>query len=468
MRHITPLYFMLLIFFSISTSAFAQTGNEKYEKGIIFLKNGDTLEVSIKPEHPERYSKQISVWNDQTMGAKRYTPRELDGFSFQGITYISQKDAEGKQVFMAEIVKGEVSLYEYMYKETTGKKEVVTEYYIKRKNERLVLVPTSKSKFRNEMSYYFADNYNLSQSIDDKMYQYDDIETIVEYYNEEFEAAKRKELAEDPKENDGQKDGEKPSDNGNIPAEEEELITNPTDDYPILRDNTPQKQKKTIGVEVSSMLTYSLYSYPNTLNTLYRVKSGGVGFEVGLGFRASLSKGLTFRTGINIKDKAFKFESNTLQVVDGGGNVVTLQVKEQGRNYYPGIYFNIGQEWKYFMIGGGFNLSFFSGYRGKYSYSGGGFDFSEPNAKTSFMVHELNRPDGSDGHFNMQFDINLTAGARFAIGKQLTLKPVVQYSIPMVSLYNSGILVSGSTGNVELNVSGYAIKIGLIADFGNW
>lgn len=452
----------------------AQIGNEKYEPGTIYLTSGDTLEVTIKPDRAERLSRQISVWDNQIMGAKRYLPKDLTGFYFQNETYLVKKDSEGKKHFMVLQTKGDVSLLAHTYKEDKGKEEVVTDYYLEKKGTGFYKVPSNKNKFRTEMSYYFADDLSLAQKIDDKMYQFGDIEAVVEEYNEN-KAAKSKPLANNPDNPSTQPDPQNPDNNQSQepvnPNTDTPPISNPADDqeiYPILRDNLPKGGNSTIGVEAMGLLTYNIFAYPNSLNSLFRVKSGGVGFEFGVGFRATLKRGLTFRTGINIKDKAFKFESNSLQIVDNNGNVTVLNLKESGRTYYPGIYFNIGQEWKYFMIGGGFNMSFYSMYRGKYEISGGGIQASETKAKQSFMVHDLNRPDGADGNFNMQLDVNVTAGARFKIGEKLTLKPFVQYSIPMFSLYNTGIMVQGSTGNVELNVHGYAIKVGLIADFGNW
>ena len=75
---------------------------------------------------------------------------------------------------------------------------------------------------------------------------------------------------------------------------------------------------------------------------------------------------------------------------------------------------------------------------------------------------------GSENNFNMQFDINLTVGGRFAVGDKLTLKPVLMYSIPMVPLFNSGVNINNGLSNVELNVNAYTLKLGLIVDFGNW
>lgn len=458
----------------LPTTLFAQVGNEKYEKGTIYLVSGDTLEVTIKPDKAERLSKQISVWDSQNMGAKRYLPKDLDGFFFQNETYKSKKDAEGKRQFMVELVKGEVSLYSHTYKEEKGKEEVVTVYYLDKKGTGFTKVPSNKNKFRTEMSYYFADDMKLAQKIDDKMYQYNDIEMVVDEYNET--KTPKKTVADEPKKEDPKVENNEPNQPDNNQPEKPTQNVQPDNDedpfnasdYTLLKDNSPKGLSKSVGIEALALVSYSMASYPNTLNSMFNVKSGGVGFEVGIGFRATVSRGLTFRTGINMKDKTFKFQSSSLQVQDQNGNITVLTVNEKGRTYYPGVYFNIGQEWKYFMIGGGFNMSFYSMYKGKYDYKGGPYDFSENNAKGSFMVHNMNKPDKSEGNFNMQFDVNLTAGARFAIGDRVTLKPIIQYAIPLISLYNSGIMVQGSTGNVELNVNIYTIKAGLIVDFGNW
>lgn len=452
------LYTGLLIFPSVVA---AQTTKDDFVKGKVFLASGDTLDVLLKSDREDRLSKQVSVWDEQNLAPRRYLPKDLDGFIVEGDEYSAKKNAEGKKVFMKIAERGPVTLYGHTYRESKGKKEIVTDYYLEKKGTGFKLVPESKGKFRTEMSYYFADDYEIAQKIDDKVYQFGDIETVVADYNERRNPPKQP-VADN---NTAPKDTSRIS--PVLPDNNRRLEEDA--DRPVLRANIPERPRKSIGVEAMAMATYTLISYPNTLNQLYRTSSGGAGFEVGVGFRATVARGLTFRTGINIRDKAFRFTANNLQLVDGQGNVTTATISEKGRTYYPGIYFNIGQEWKYFMVGGGFNASFYSGYRGKYTYTtGSGFSGGDDKAKGSLMVHDINKPDGSENNFNMQFDINLTIGGRFAVGDKLTLKPVLMYSIPMVPLFNSGVTVNNGLSAVELNIHAYSLKLGLIADFGNW
>ncbi|MGQ3012907.1 MAG: hypothetical protein ACT6QS_04340 [Flavobacteriales bacterium] len=455
------LYTGLLLLPSVAA---AQATKDDFVKGKIYLVSGDTLDVLIKPDREERVSKQISVWDEQNLAPRRYLPKDLNGFVLENEEYTAKKDFEGKKVFMKIVEKGPVTLYGHTYREDKGKKEIVTDYYLEKKGSGFKQVPEAKGKFRTDMSYYFADDFEIAQKIDDKVYQFGDIETVVSDYNERRKPSQ-------PIANNNNNNNNTPRDTAGtrpvIRDNNPQLIDDT--DKPILRSNVPERPRKTIGVEAMAMATYTLISYPNTLSQVYRTTSGGAGFEFGVGFRATVARGLTFRTGINIRDKAFKFTANTLQLVDGQGNVTTATINETGRTYYPGIYFNIGQEWKYFMVGGGFTSSFYSGYRGKYNFTtSSGFSGSEDKTKGSLMVHDINKPDGSENNFNMQFDINLTIGGRFAVGDKLTLKPVLMYSIPMVPLFNSGVTVNNGLSNVELNVHAYSLKLGLIVDFGNW
>ena len=416
----------------------------------------------IKPDRDDRLARQVQVWDEQNLAPRRYQPKDLNGFVLENEEFAAKKEADGRKVFMKVLEKGPVTLYGYTYREDKGKKEIVTDYYLEKKGTGFKLVPSAKGKFRTEMSYYFADDFELAQKIDDKAYVHSDMEMVVSEYNERRQPSK-------PVANNNNNNVTPRDSSGTTPVIRNDPPQVDDTDRPILRANVPERPRKTIGVEAMALATYTLISYPNTLNQLYRTSSGGAGFEVGLGFRATVARGLTFRTGINIRDKAFKFTASNLQLVDGQGNVTSAAINESGRTYYPGIYFNIGQEWKYFMVGGGFNTSFYSAYRGKYSYTtSSGFSGGDDKAKGSLMVHDINRPDGSENNFNMQFDINLTVGGRFAVGDKLTLKPVLMYSIPMVPLFNSGVNINNGLSNVELNVNAYTLKLGLIVDFGNW
>ncbi len=62
-----------------------------------------------------------------------------------------------------------------------------------------------------------------------------------------------------------------------------------------------------------------------------------------------------------MRDKGMKVSSDNLQVQvqDPNGNTHTdILVARRRPHVLPGIYLNLGQEWQYFHVGGGFNLSF--------------------------------------------------------------------------------------------------------------
>lgn len=438
-----------ILLFLVSLGIKAQVKIEDFDPGRIVLNNGDTLDVKIKDDREDKMSRGVQVWDPQNNAPKRYQPKDLKYFTVNKVNYYSLKNDEGKSVFMQAKVEGEASLYGYTYREEKGKKEVVTDFYIKKKGGGLIKVPSQAGKFKSDMAIYFSDFPQLSQKIANKQYGYNDMEAITEEYNEWVKAGK--------------------------PAKDERFEADKPG--PKLVNNKPQEDKgNRIGIDIPLFATYNFVSYPTALNQLYTTKTIGFGFDVGIGARFRLAKGLTMRTGVNMRDKGMKVSSDNLTVTltDGNGNTVTdiLRVREQGRMYYPGIYMNLGQEWSYFHVGGGFNLSFYSFYKGSYTISSQSFpnapelNKTENNSRTSFIVHGLTDNEGRSKNFNMQFDINFTVGGRIKVGDFVVLKPTLMYTIPMVPLYNSGVSVQGSFSTTELNVSGYQLKLGLIADIG--
>lgn len=437
---------IIALFLFSTLGAFAQVKMEDFDPGKIVLANGDTLDVLIRDDRDDKMSRQVQVWDKDSNGPKRYQPKDLKYFTVNKVKYYAQKNDEGKAVFMEAKVEGEATLFAYTYREPKGKKEIVTDYYVKKKGGGLIKVPQQAGKFKSDMAIYFADFPQLSQKIANKQYGYYDMEAITEEYNEWVKAGKPK--------NDERFTADKPG--------------------PKLVNNKPQMDEgNKVGLEIPVFASYNFISYPTALNQLYSTKTVGFGFDVGVGARFRLIKGLTLRTGVNFRDKGMDVSSDNLavQVSDGAGNVqnVSLKLRERGRMYYPGIYLNLGQEWSYFHVGGGFNLSFYSFYRGSYSIESQSLpqvNQTVQSSKSSFIVHGLVDSDGRGKNFNMQFDINFSIGGRIKVGDKVVLKPTLMYTIPMVPLYNSGVSVQGTFSSTELNVSGYQLKIGLITDIG--
>jgi len=429
-----------------SSSIYAQVKIEDFDPGTIVLSNGDTLSVQIRDDRDEKMSRQVQVWDPQNNAPKRYQPKDLKFFTVNKVNYYSLKNDEGRGVFMEAKIEGEATLYGYTYREEKGKKDIVTDFYIKKKGGGLIKVPTQNGKFKTDMALYFSDFPQLSEKIANKQYSYSDMEAVTEEYNEWVKLGKPK--------RDERFAAEKPG--------------------PKLVNNKPQEDKGArVGIDIPIFATYNFISYPSILNQLYTTRTIGFGFDVGLGARFRLVRGLTLRAGINIRDKGMKISTDNLpiQVTDQNGNLYpdALKVREQGRMYYPGIYLNLGQEWSHWHVGGGFNLSFYSFYRGKYSLESANYpqlNETVDKSKGSFIVHDLNNSDGRDKNFNTQFDIHFSVGGRFKVGDFVILKPTLTYAIPMIPLYNSGQTVQGAFSTNELNVSGYQLKIGLITDIG--
>ena len=134
-------------------------------ENIATFDNADTGELmKIKGEKIEKI---IQVLEDST--SIEYKMRDIKGLS----SYLSGK-----------IVSGEVSLF-VVYKRLTGN-GVWSFMYLFRKGEKKATKVSRNSlttPFRKKMSKYFSDCKKLSKRIKGKIYNYEDLEKIVKYYN---------------------------------------------------------------------------------------------------------------------------------------------------------------------------------------------------------------------------------------------------------------------------------------------
>jgi hypothetical protein len=447
---------LISIFFLFLTSkAYAQIP-DGYENGIIVTNSGDTLRVKIKSDREERMSASISYWDESANMAKKRNPRDTKYYRIGEDEYFSKTSAEGKPVFLHVEINGPARLYKHIYKEKKGNKSVrVEDYYVEKSNGGLKFVEKG-GKFREQMATYFSDSRQLSQKISAKIYGPRDIETVVNEYNEWYKSGR--------------------------PQNDDRFgVNNSNADRPVLVDAPVKDKTGLVGLDIPLFFSYNFVNYPTLLNQIYQSTALGPGFDVGVGVRLKVTRNLMFRAGINVRNKGFRATTtgNTIQVVNpGGSNIGYLRFNERSNLIYPGIYMQFQQEWKYFFLGSGFNLSFFSKNLSKNTIQvvdgGNNVLYQEENDDygSSYLVNELlpqlnQQPQDTElkpKNFNVQFDVNVTVGGRFSIKDFIVLKPCIQYTIPFVPLY-SGLLAQGGSGNLtSLNVSGYQFKVGLITD----
>ena len=406
---------------------------------------GDTLSVLVKPDRAERLSSYIQVFDPATQTFKRRTTKDFKYFKIGNDEYVAKKGMEGYQVFMQVIVQGEVSMYRHTYrrKKGSGYKTEEQDYYEK-KNQGLFPIPQG-AKFREAVASYFAEHPEIPGKIRSRQYSEANSEDIALEYNDWTKAGK--------------------------PRIGPSLTTGPMLVQDVFESNAPN-----LAVELAAFATHNFVNYPNLLNDLYRSDNPGFGYDVGLGFKVRIKRGLIFRAGFNFRNKGYKATGENVKVGiidDTTGSLYLLSFNEKAQLNYPGFFFNFGHEWKYFFISGGLNLSPFSFYRGDYNYAIyttlGQLVASrqEKNVGYSYLVHELISTPKEPRNFNFQTDVQFSFGGNFSVSKNLALKPCIQYSVPLIPLYYSNQYVNAGTSQQQmLNVSGYQLKLGLIAEFG--
>jgi hypothetical protein len=183
-----------------------------------------------------------------------------------------------------------------------------------------------------------------------------------------------------------------------------------------------------------------------------QTKNGGFGYNFGAGARFDITPSILVRTGFTVRNKRF---DAYYQAYDPDTNL--YNVNETGNINYFGLYAMLHYESRNLILGGGFDLSFANIYSAKYRITDMGGNIHGGNEDES---QSIIAPNG----FNVQFDLTFNFGYKINIASdRVRLKPVFQYSIPLVTLFDLNLPTSPPT---QAGVSGYLVQLGMIVDVG--
>lgn len=189
---------LLLIFsFSISILSIAQKPN--YSPGYIITLKQDTLHGYCKSLNNIRSSKFVKFIN-QTGKKKKYVAGQIFAYSREGEYFESKKVVPNytvylnENIFMKRIEKGPVNLFQCTYtskglpildgegRELTHGYSVNTDYYIERPNgENLWVI---RYAFSVTVGKFIKDYPKLAQLVVNSEYTYENIQQIVQIYND--------------------------------------------------------------------------------------------------------------------------------------------------------------------------------------------------------------------------------------------------------------------------------------------
>lgn len=434
--HIRPVVVLSLFLLLSYTSVSAQVNMDLYQPATIVTAAGETLHVQIRKVSPDKMAKSITILSEDSMETKKLTAKELVSVQIGDEIYVTQP-YDGKKYLMNRVIDGTASLYELTLKEKKGNKsELVTRYFAEKKEENR-FVEVTKKDFRKTMTAFVSDYEELARKVDDKYYTYTEKEAVIEDYNEWVKQGKP----------------------GKVWRKEDGNFTRPEKEYNNETNNQrPPKIRREYenhrwGIDIPLMGTYCFANYPDILNYAGVItKNGGFGYAVGLGARFDATPSIILRGGLMFRQKGF---TSFYQAYDPDTNL--YNVEETGTIHYGGIYLMAHYESRSLILGGGFDFSFFNIYRGKYRITDMNGNIHNGNQDES---QSIIAPDG----FNMQFDFTFNMGYKINLMEdRLRLKPVFQYTIPLVTMFDVDI---PSTPPQQAGISGFLIQVGIIADIG--
>lgn len=178
------LFFFL--FLCCVNSLFAQ---KKNNTGLIININGDTIRGHFKLGMPATNSLKVMFQSEKETEMRPYVPFALKKWKldseehYNESKYFSYKEGDQTYgVFMKQLIKGEVSYYQY-FNPTT--EMGMNEFYLE-KGGKMTLVKTGK--FYAQLSEYFKDAPELAEKIRLKKFKKSQTAQIVQEYNQWAEA----------------------------------------------------------------------------------------------------------------------------------------------------------------------------------------------------------------------------------------------------------------------------------------
>lgn len=440
---------LLIIIFLLTTSLGLQAQKELISGTMVTLQ-GETLTVKIKPAADDKLAKGISVYNDTTEEYKKYGPKDISYFKYDGDEYYLKNTGEDK-VFMKKEIEGPATLFSYTYKVEKGNDKVeVTDFYVEKKEDGKFKL-MSKKTFKNDMSEFYSDYQALAEKIKNAYYTFDEKEATVEEYNDWVAQGKP----------------------GKTWTKEDGNYThNKNNDYNSNNNNNRNNNNSTdwkempydgskFAIDIPIMANYSIISSDQLVTAVgVRNSSNGFGYNVGLGLRWQLSKTFFWRNGFNVRMK--RFHSNYAVEYDTSGS--TGISDEYGNLHYFGMYSMMHMELGNFIMGAGFDISFGNIYRADYSIKDntGAVIFDGKNESQSIIAQKNGK-----NNFNAQVDLTMCLGYKIRLARGgFNLKPIFQYSIPLVSLFDLDLGIPQSPYYNGTGVKGFTINLGVIVDIG--
>ncbi len=155
----------------------------KYYPGYVIMLNGDTVKGEIKKNLKKEFDNFTKAAYRKKDGSdiKTFAPTKIKEYAVDGVTFVS-RNIDGEQVFVKQLSKGLVTLYEaqvevYQMNEI----KVMSDYYMEKSAGEFVKIKSGK--FKKQVEEAMSDNTEIVKALEDKKYEYENIVELFNAYN---------------------------------------------------------------------------------------------------------------------------------------------------------------------------------------------------------------------------------------------------------------------------------------------
>ncbi len=222
------------------------------------------------------------------------------------------------------------------------------------------------------------------------------------------------------------------------------------------------KRGKLLRMEIPIYFARNFVSFPSQTEHILSMK-GKMGWDFGVGVKLGWDLFIKPSLGLKYWTKPvvskFSVYGNLIDSTQ-----ITLDVKEEGRVNYSGLYISLKMEGKRIIVGMNTHLSLINRYRSDAQLSDSlGNTYYENNLTESSFTKGFN-------NFNQQYEFGAYIGVKIPVTDNIKVYPVFEFSYSVKELFDSNIYYYVMNYYYPerrmANYNSFMLRLGIIAEFG--
>ena len=218
---------------------------------------------------------------------------------------------------------------------------------------------------------------------------------------------------------------------------------------------------KLLKMEVPMCFAQNFVSYPSQTEPILSMK-GKMGYDFGVGAKLGWDLFIKPSLGLKYWTKPVVTEFSIYGSLNDSTEII-LDVKEDGKINYAGLYGSLRVEGKHIIVGGNMHVSLINWYGSNAQLTDSlGNTYSENNLKESYFINGFN-------NFNNQYEFGAYIGGIIPIADKINLYPVIEFSYSVKEIFDSNLYYYVMNMYYPekriANYNSFMIRFGIIAEF---